>query len=235
VKPVAIFRHTPTEGPGYLGTFLDRLRIPWRLIAVDAGEPVPSRVDPFGGLVFMGGPMSVNDDLPWIAQALGLIREAAARAVPVLGHCLGGQLLSRALGGIVSRAPIKEIGWGEVYVAGNPEAHAWFGPERDRFVAFHWHGETFSLPRDATPVLSNPWCQNQGFALGPHLGLQCHIEMTEELVRSWCETGAREIERSPGPAVQPVARILERLQARVVALQAVADTVYARWVSALKS
>jgi GMP synthase-like glutamine amidotransferase len=235
VKPVAIFRHSPTEGPGYLGIFLDRLRLPWRLVAVDAGETLPPSVDPFGGLVFMGGPMSVNDELPWIARSLGLIQKAAAKGVPVLGHCLGGQLLARALGGVVSRAPIKEIGWGEVHVAANPVAHAWFGAQCDSFVAFHWHGETFSLPREATPVLSSPWCQNQGFALGPHLGLQCHIEMTEDLVRSWCETGAREIERGPGPAVQPVARILEHLEARVAALQAVADAVYARWVSGLKS
>jgi len=179
--------------------------------------------------------MSVNDDLPWIPKTLGLIQEAVARGVPVLGHCLGGQLLSRAVGGVVSRAPIKEIGWGEVQVADNPVAHGWFGPQRNAFVAFHWHGETFSLPRDATPILSSPWCQNQGFALGPHLGLQCHIEMTEELVRTWCQAGAREIERDPSPAVQPVARILEHLESCVAALQAVADTVYARWVAGLKN
>jgi hypothetical protein len=84
-------------------------------------------------------------------------------------------------------------------------------------------------------VLSSPWCQNQGFALGPHLAMQCHIEMTEELVRSWCQTGEREIARRPDAAVQPVLRILADLGPRLKVLQTVADRVYARWVSGLKS
>jgi GMP synthase-like glutamine amidotransferase len=234
VKPVAIFRHSPTEGPGYFATFLDRAGVPWRLVAVDAGEAPPASVDQFSGLVFMGGPMSVNDELAWIPRVLDLIRRAVARDVPVLGHCLGGQLVSKALGGTVSRTPVKEIGWGQVHVAPSAVAQAWFGPACDAFVTFQWHGETFSVPQGATPVLSSPWCQNQGFALGPHLGLQCHIEMTAELVRSWCETGEREIVRRPDPGVQPVERILADLDARLPALQAVADRVYTHWVGGLK-
>ena len=128
VKPVAIFRHSPTEGPGYFATFLDRAGVPWQLIKVDAGEMVPASVDQFGGRVFMGGPMSVNDQLAWIPPVLDLIRQAVARDVPVLGHCLGGQLISKALGGTVSRTPIKEIGWGRVHVAAAAVAQTWFGP-----------------------------------------------------------------------------------------------------------
>ena len=96
VKPVAIFRHSATEGPGYFATYLDRTGVPWQLVRVDAQEAVPADADRFSGLVFMGGPMSVNDDLPWIAPALRLIRQAVARHVPVLGHCLGGQLMAKA-------------------------------------------------------------------------------------------------------------------------------------------
>jgi GMP synthase-like glutamine amidotransferase len=234
VKPVAIFRHSPTEGPGYFATFLDRAGLPWQLVKVDAGEAVPAGAGQFSGCVFMGGPMSVNDELAWIPAVLDLIRDAVARDVPVLGHCLGGQLMSKALGGTVSRAPVKEIGWGPVYVAPDAVAQRWFGPGCDAFVTFQWHGETFSIPEAATPVLSSPWCQNQGFALGPHLGLQCHIEMTAELVRSWCETGEREIARRPDAAVQPMHRMLADLDGRLAALQAVADRVYARWAQGLK-
>jgi GMP synthase-like glutamine amidotransferase len=234
VKPVAIFRHSPTEGPGYLATYLDRRRVPWQLVRIDEGEPVPQGTDGFAGLVFMGGPMSVNDDLPWIPPTLALIRGAVARDVPVLGHCLGGQLMSKALGGLVSRTALKEIGWGEVRVDETFAAQAWFGPARRSFVTFHWHGETFTIPAGATPVLSSPWCQNQGFALGPHLAMQCHIEMTEELVRSWCEHGAREIARGGSPAVQGSQMIMRDLGARVTALQRVADAVYGRWVEGLR-
>src|SRR5687768_3370599 len=116
MKPVAIFRHFPTEGPGYFATYLDRRAIPYRLIKIDQGEPVPSRPAAFSGLVFMGGPMSVNDDLPWINGVLKLILSGVEEDIPVLGHCLGGQLIAKALGGVVSRNPVKEIGWGEVEV-----------------------------------------------------------------------------------------------------------------------
>ena len=234
MKPVAIFRYSPTEGPGYFATYLERQAIPCLLTRVDAGDPLPASIDPFSGLVFMGGPMSVNDDLPWIPPVLELIRSAVARDMPVLGHCLGGQLMSKALGGTVSRAPAKEIGWGEVQVQGEANASDWFGPGLTGFVTFHWHGETFTLPRGATRVLSSPWCENQGFALGPHLGLQCHIEMTQEMVHTWCATGQREIERSRSPAVQAVADILIDLEARVAALNAVADRVYRRWIEGLQ-
>ena len=124
MKPIAIFRHVAAEGPGYLAEFLDMQQIPWRLIAIDAGDAVPHSVEAYSGLVFMGGPMSVNDALPWIAPALALIRDAVAGDIPVLGHCLGGQLISKALGGTVSRNPVKEIGWGEVTVVGNEAAVA---------------------------------------------------------------------------------------------------------------
>ena len=127
MKPIAIFRHAAAEGPGYLAEFLDTQQIPWRLIAIDAGNAVPRSAEAYSGLVFMGGPMSVNDDLPWIPPVLALIREAVATDIPVLGHCLGGQLISKALGGTVSRNPVKEIGWGEVAVTDNDSARNWFG------------------------------------------------------------------------------------------------------------
>lgn len=233
MKPVAIFRHFPTEGPGYLATFLDSHSIPWQLIRIDGGECIPSTPDEFSGLVFMGGPMSVNDDLPWIPPVLSLIRHAVDDSVPVLGHCLGGQLMSKALGGVVARSPIKEIGWGEVYLANNPVAGEWLG-DRSIFEAFHWHGETFTLPEGSTLLFSSPYCQNQAFALDNHLGLQCHVEMTEEMVITWCKTGAGEIEASAGPGVEPVAAIQTRLVERVFALNKIADELYERWILGLK-
>ena len=233
MKPVAIFRHAPTEGPGYFATYLERHRIVWQVVKVDAGEPVPTDPRAFSGLVFMGGPMSVNDELPWIAPVLQLIRDSVDAGVPVLGHCLGGQLMSKALGGAVFRNPLKEIGWGEVAVPESPAAQQWFGHASNSFVAFHWHGETFSVPPGAERVLTNQYCENQAFALGPHLGMQCHIEMTREMVEVWCETGAREIARSKSPAVQPVEAIKADLERRLAALHRAADGAYERWTTEL--
>ena len=233
MKPVAIFRHATTEGPGYFATVLDRHHIPWQVIKVDAGEAVPADPRAFSGLAFMGGPMSVNDDLPWIMPVLQLIRAGVDADVPVLGHCLGGQLISKALGGVVSRNPVKEIGWGEVSVLDTPLARQWFGHAPQSFVSFHWHGENFTVPAGAQRVLTNAYCENQAFVLGKHLAMQCHIEMTREMIESWCESGAREIRRSKGPAVQTVEAIKADLEQRLAALHRVADGVYKRWISGL--
>jgi GMP synthase-like glutamine amidotransferase len=234
MKPVAIFRHIPIEGPGYFATFLDTHSVPWQLIKVDSGEAIPPDTDSFSGLVFMGGPMSVNDDLPWILPTLALIRQALADDIPVLGHCLGGQLMSKALGGTISRSLVKEIGWGEVTVIDDPTAREWLG-EVSTFEAFHWHGEMFTLPKGATLLLSSPYCKNQAFALGKHLALQCHIEMTEQMIETWCEKGSEEIAASTSPAVPPTEEILTGLAERVPALNNVADHLYQKWVSGLKS
>ncbi|MCX7962397.1 MAG: type 1 glutamine amidotransferase [Burkholderiales bacterium] len=233
MKPVAIFRHVRSEGPGYFATALEARGIPATVVAIDEGAKVPKDARAFSGLVFMGGPMSVNDDLPWIAPALELIRDAVRKDVPVLGHCLGGQLMAKALGGEVSRNRVKEIGWGEVEVCDNAVAREWFG-ELQRFEAFHWHGETFTIPFGGTRVLTNAHCANQAFALGKHFALQCHVEMTEELVRAWVRGGAAEIRRSAAsPAVQSPQEIERRLAQRVEALHKVADRIYGRWFEGL--
>ena len=233
MNPIAIFRHTPSEGPGYFAEFLDERGIPWQLIRIDAGDAVPDTASKFSGLVFMGGPMSVNDDLPWIPQVLALIRDAVARDIPVLGHCLGGQLISRALGGMVARNPVKEIGWGVATVSGNDTARAWFGDTRP-FEAFHWHGETFSLPQGATHLLSSAYCANQAFALGKHLALQCHVEMTGPMIFDWCEIGADEITAaSSSPAVQPAATMRAQTADKLPQLHAVARQLYQHWAAGL--
>ena len=230
---MAIFRHARSEGPAYFATYLEGRAIPWKLFALDEGRAVPKDVRRFSGLAFMGGPMSVNDDLPWVKPMLELVREAVRKDVATLGHCLGGQLMSKALGGEVSRTRVKEIGWGEVEVADNNVARAWFAP-LTAFESFHWHGESFSIPPGATRVLGNEHCANQAFATGRHLGLQCHVEMTEDLIRSWCRGGAGEIEQSKASAgVQPVAKIEKNLDARVAALHKVADRIYDRWTEGL--
>ncbi len=232
--PIAIFRHAPTEGPGYFATFLNRHALAWRLIGVDQGQPVPEDPAGFSGLVFMGGPMSVNDDLPWIQPTLALIRRAVDRDIPVLGHCLGGQLIAKALGGTVGRNPVKEIGWGGVRTVDSTATHDWFGGSRE-FHAFHWHGETFTIPTGAERILESEHCPNQAFALGRHLGLQCHVEMTEEMIRTWCEGGAQEIAQSDSPAVQSPDRILADTPARLSAMTAMADLIYAKWATGLKA
>ncbi len=234
VKPIAIFRHAPQEGPGFFATFCDAHGLPWQLIRIDAGDAPPASPETFAGLVFMGGAMSVNDDLPWIAPVLALIRSAAAAGIPLLGHCLGGQLIAKALGGAVGPNPVKEIGWGTARVLGSATARDWFG-EIGSFEAFHWHGETFALPAGAERLLESAHCAHQAFALGPHLALQCHVEMTEDMIHSWCEIGADEIaEAGASPGVQTALEMRALNAVNLPALRAVAERLYGRWVQGLR-
>ena len=234
MKPVVIFRHAAIEGPGFLASFLDEHAIPWQLVKIDENEPVPDSVTKFSGMILMGGPMSVNDDLPWLPPLFARIQEAVQLDIPVLGHCLGGQVISKALGAKVSRNPVKEIGWGEVTTSDNHEARRWFG-EESCFPVFHWHGETFELPTGAIHLLSSQYCRNQAYNIGKHLALQCHIEMTADMVRSWCEAGTSEIRNAAqSPGVQQPDEILQDLEFRTAALQSVARSVYERWIAGLK-
>src|SRR3569623_2548433 len=183
MQPIYIFRHHPNEGPGYLETYLRMRAIPMRLIAIDRGDAVPDNVREASALVFMGGPMSVNAPLPWIADELRLIRAACTAGMPVLGHCLGGQLIAKALGAEVRSNAVKEIGWHAVeQTAGAGESLAGLPPNLE---VFHWHGETFSLPAGATPLLRSRWCEQQAFSVGNAPALQCHIEMTSDMVQEW--------------------------------------------------
>jgi GMP synthase-like glutamine amidotransferase len=231
MKPIAIFRHSSGEGPGYFATFLDRHGLPWELIRIDAGVPPPPTFADYSGLCFMGGPMSVNDDLPWLPPLFGLIRGAVDAGVPVIGHCLGGQLMSKALGGQVTKNPVKEIGWGQVEVT-DAAARDWLG-DIDAFEAFHWHGETFSIPDGATRILKSAYCENQAFVMGPHLGMQCHVEMTEAMIRLWCRQWAEEC-AAPSASVLTPERMGERIEERLAAMRVAADRLYTRWIGGLK-
>ncbi len=235
MKEVIIFRFLGREGPGYLGDFLDEQKIPWRMVKVDEGEQIPASILAYSGMVLMGGPMSVNDDLPWIVPLLVRICEAKAADIPLLGHCLGGQLISKTLGGTVGANKIKEIGWGEVSVSENESAQHWFGAV-ETFNAFHWHGETFTLPEAATHLLSSAYCQNQAYSIGKHLALQTHIEVTTEMVRKWCEEGADElVESAASPAVQQAEKMQQELQLHCFFLNKVAKQVYGQWIQGLKT
>jgi GMP synthase-like glutamine amidotransferase len=233
MKPVIIFQHVAHEGPGYLGDFLTQYQIPWQIINTFELETLPTSVAAYSGVVLMGGPMSVNDDLPWVSKVLALICEAVQLDIPVLGHCLGGQLMSRALGGEVTQNAVKEIGWGEVKVSDNPTARQWLG-EIEVFNAFHWHGETFSLPHGATHVLSSKHCQNQAFSIGKHLAFQTHVEVTADMVKMWCDIGQDELEASASsPGVQQAEVMQETLSLHCFFLNKVASQVYGEWIKGL--
>lgn len=227
-----IFRHIDCEGPGYLAEVLAQYSMPYRLVKIDLNEALPGDIDGTSGLILMGGPMSVNDPLPWIEPLLSLIRKAHARGLPVLGHCLGGQLISKALGGTVSANPVKEIGWHPVRRSNTPAAADWLSGLPQEFTLFHWHGETFSIPEGAELIMESDNCRHQGFAHGNTLALQCHMEMTAPMVEDWASIYRDELAH-PIATVQSLEEMTTGLDTRIEAARQVADKLYRRWLAPL--
>lgn len=233
MKPIIIFRHECCENAGYLGHFLKERNIPWQAVRLDLGQPIPISISAYSGIVLMGGPMSVNDELPWIRPLIKLIEQAFAADVPVMGHCLGGQLMSKALGASVKENPVQEVGWGALSLQNNDLAKRWFGEGRE-FLGFHWHNETFDLPSGVTHLLSSEHCQHQAYSFGKHLAMQCHIEMTIDLVNTWCERWHETLEVSAHtPAMQSMSQIYDNIQTKLQALNAQAEYTYNEWVKGL--
>ena len=232
-RPILIVLHQERSSAGRVGHILEQKGFSLDIRRPALGDELPSTLEGHSGTIIFGGPMSANDELPWIGPLLELLRNAVRQDVPVIGHCLGGQLMSRAFGGAVRLNPVREIGWGQVRVADNGVARAWLG-ELQSFETFQWHGETFSIPPGATRVLEGEHCLNQAFGLGRHFAMQCHVEMTPELVRTWMSSGGEEIRaHKKSPAVQAPAEIEKNLEPRLDRLHQVADRIYDRWSEGL--
>ena len=234
MKPVRIFRHIACEGPGYLGTVLDRRKIPYEIVRIDDNQPVPQTLDDISGLVFMGGSMSVNDPLGWIADEVKLIQAASKQDMPMLGICLGSQLIARALGVTVGKGSGMEIGWSNVHKVQPQQRDGWFDGLNDHFSAFHWHGETFPLPQGATHLLGSDCYPHQAFSIGNTLGLQFHLEMTADMIREWVGLYQEDV-HSGHPCVQAEETLLAETNARTRELNAVADVVFSNWIKRLAS
>lgn len=231
MKPVAIFQHDRTQGPGFLADFLDQHDIPCELIRLCDGEALPAHVRGFSGLVLLGSPASVNDTKQWIADEASLVEHALLDDIPVLGHCFGGQLLAKSMGARVSANSTPQIGWSPVHPTS--QKTPWFGIQRS-FRAFNWHYESFTIPRKAERVLFGSHSLNKGFACGKHLGLQCHLEVTAESIASWCAEGRAELVQHAGLTVQSEVEILRGIKSCLPELRQVAEQVYAHWTHGLR-
>jgi GMP synthase-like glutamine amidotransferase len=229
MRPVALLQHEPNQRPGFLRDFLNEAGIPSVTFQPADGDSVPRSPRDFSGLVVLGSAHSVNDRLGWIDQEVALVQAAMAADIPVLGHCFGGQLMARALGATVQRNPCAHIGWSRLRVT--PDAQALFGAAD--VVAFNWHYEGFAIPRGARRTLFGAHSLNKGFAIGKHLAFQCHFEVTERIVRDWCDEAVDELHAAAEPAVQSRDAILARLPQWLPALRQVARRVYAQWAAGL--
>ena len=236
MKPVLVLQHLSADGPAYLARWLRREGLSFEVRNSEAGDPFPDDLSPYAALAVLGGEMSANDPLPSLRRAEVLIRQGVERAVPVIGHCLGGQLMARALGAQVVASPAPEVGWQPMRVDGTEPARAWFGAARTLQV-FQWHYEAFDLPPGAVRLAGSSACPNQAFAIGPHLAMQFHVEIDAEKLARWSQDDGTRYERALAAhpqTVQSGAAMRAGASEHLGAHQAFADRLYGRWIAAAR-
>ena len=223
---VLAFRHVPFEHLGRIAAALDQRGIGYRYVDACASAAGPVDWESAAGLIFMGGPMSANDDLPFIRDELRLIERAAAAGRPILGVCLGAQLIARALGANVYRNPVKEIGWAQIHWTQAAHQDPLFHGLLESETVFHWHGETFDLPDGAECLASSDACRHQAFRVATAYGLQFHLEVTPEMIVNWCHQDA-----NSGDVSELASPIHPHLYA--TRLAELARLVFGRWADRL--
>ncbi len=232
-KRVFVLQHVPHETLGGLEPLLVGAGVAWQPVRLFEHAPRELPWDEAAGLVVLGGPMNVDAHAshPFLAQEQAWIRAALQRDLPVLGICLGAQLLARALGARVFPHAVKEIGWYDVDIVA-PSDDPLFGGLPGRHTVFQWHGDTFELPAGAVQVARGEQCTQQAFRYGAQAyGLQFHVEVTAEMVAHWLDEpqnrqelqgvdylDARHIRRLLPTAIREVESLGRQVLSRFVAL-----------------
>ncbi len=228
---VRILQHVRPEPPGTIAEALDARDVAHRTVRIHRDEPVPETLDA-DGLVVMGGPMGVGDtdDWPHLSREIALIEQALRDEVPLLGVCLGSQLLAHVLGANVHAAPEQEIGWGDVSLTDAAADDALFRDADDPFTAFHWHGDVFALPDGAVSLAHTAQTEHQAFRYGDHAyGLLFHLEGTPKTV-AWMTTAFQDELADEGLGGAAIRRAAMTHEAT---LRDTARTVFGRWVELL--
>jgi GMP synthase (glutamine-hydrolysing) len=155
-------------------------------------DPIPKSAKEFSAIIILGGPMSVYDGIKYLNEEKGLIRDAIQRKIPTLGICLGSQLIAEAIGGMVHKGIKKEIGWHKVTLTEKGLNSLFKGLNKTHFKVFQWHGDTYTLP-PKTEILAYSNLYPQAFRFGTAYGLQFHLEVTTDMIRSWLREYNKEI------------------------------------------
>ncbi|HEU5350847.1 MAG TPA: type 1 glutamine amidotransferase [Terracidiphilus sp.] len=182
-----VLQHVEWEGPGMIAREAEKRGCEVDIRRLDRGDKIPT-VDHMDGLVVMGGPLGAyEEDLhPFLRKECELLQAVSRSGVPVLGVCLGAQLLAKALGATVFPGHGAEIGFGSIELAGAGREDVLFAGLGGELPAFHWHGDTFTLPEGAVLLASSPMYAHQAFRFGSRAyGLQFHIEPDADTWAAW--------------------------------------------------
>jgi len=171
-----------------MGEAMSRRGIAYRYIRLFDGEPVPKDIERYTGLIILGGPMNVYEEerFPFLKDEDRVIKRAMDRGIPILGICLGAQLIAKANNARVEKGDKKEIGWYELKLSRWGKEDVVFGGFPERLTVFQWHGDTFGIPDGATHLAGSELFSNQAYRIGDNIyGLQFHLEVTEGMIRQW--------------------------------------------------
>ncbi len=227
---ILVLQQVPHEGLGTLYGAIRRAGASEQVIPTYAGAEIPADLSGYAGLIVMGGPMSVNDDDPVLATQLRLIERAIADDFPVLGICLGGQLIARAAGARVYRGDTPEIGWFDVHPSMESETDPLFTGLPSPLPVFQWHGEGFDLPAGAVHLASSPAFPHQAFRLGDHVyGLQFHLEMEDHMIKEWMDANGADLAANRGKV--DLDDLTRDSAARCAAIGETGATLAARWLA----
>lgn len=193
MRKLLVFQHVPYEILGTFNPLLKEAGFRIRYVNYGRDNQVRPNLDSYNGLVILGGPMNVDqiDQYPHLAVEIDLIQQAIEKQMPILGICLGAQLIAKALGAQVSKNPIKEIGWYDVTPTKEGLEDPLFSHFGSTRKIFQWHGDTFEIPPGAVHLATSPTCANQAFRYAEHVyGFQFHLEVDQSLVHSWLDRPA---------------------------------------------
>ena len=228
MSTVCVLQHEAVEPLGLIGVALSAAGVAARSVQVFAGEPVPTDLSGADGLIVMGGPMGVyeQDRYPFLAQEIALIQRAWRDDLPILGVCLGSQLLAAALGAPVTQAPRREIGWYPLAMTEAAASDPLWADLPVSWTGFHWHGDRHGLPNGATLLARSALTPCQAFRAGRHAyGFQFHMEVTPPIIDDWLSTFAEEQQ----DGTQDRAQVLAGADAHLAAMQAIGARVFGRW------
>ncbi|GAV19478.1 GMP synthase (glutamine-hydrolysing) [Mariprofundus micogutta] len=188
-----ILQHLDIEPPALIGESIEAVGHHLTTLNLDQGDALPASDSDYDGLIIMGGPQSANDNSDYIRAELNWINTAISKGTPLLGICLGAQIIAKAAGAEVVDSPVRELGWFPVYHTNEGENDPLFKEMPDGMAVFQWHGETFSFTDEMTPVVTHPEVPAQAFRLNKaQYGLQFHVEVTEAIIETWIAHGESE-------------------------------------------
>jgi GMP synthase (glutamine-hydrolysing) len=231
MKDVIVLQHAECEGLGILAGALAASHLNPRTIRGDLGESIPRELDDAAALVVMGGPMGVYEEAryPYLGGEIRLVEAAVKAQVPVLGICLGSQILARALGANVRRGLQKEIGWYPVYLEPAASRDPLFEEAPGEFEGFHWHGDVFDLPEGATRLAHSHLTQCQVFRYQNAYGVLFHMEVTKESITGMADAFPEEL----AEAGISKGSLVTQADALLTPLQSIGAKAFTQWTRAI--